>query len=289
MNQEAQAPASDELWDLIDAVLVINLENRPERWAQFTKMAKTVIPEQKIHRIDAVYGRNLKGFGKRPWFRKRKRDHTWGARAGCILSHKKALKAASEKNWSNVLILEDDIEIDADLPKLSSSICKALQGPRSDWDLCYFGFTDPWGPLRSIAKVGNDRSLHQVYGCNCAHAYLVSADVREWLLKKLPDEENIWKWLSSNRAVDRWYRNTLGRHFKIYCLSPAIFNQAAGYSDIVGKKTGRHEDANHTTTISKASHRYLTFTLLYVFMICRSWGYETYDLCRGLVKKLRGF
>ena len=290
MKPEAQAPESDRIWELIDAVLVINLGHRSERWNQFTQMATGLIPMEKVHRVDAVYGPDLDGFGQAPWFRGRKRDKTWGARAGCTLSHKKALQTAADNHWETVLILEDDIEIDSAFRELKDSIYDLLIQNRDHWELVYFGFTDPWGPFKKITDLGEKRSLQQVYGCNCAHAYLVSAKVRQWALGKLPNQSQVWNWLSAHRAVDRWYRNTLGRHFKILCLSPGIFNQTAGFSDIVGKETDRHENVAHTTHITAEKRRnQCLYQLLYRFRIARSWMNEAYDRSRGLWKKLRGF
>lgn len=290
MNPGAQTLVSDRIWGLIDAVLVINLANRPERWNRFTQMATELIPIEKIHRVDAVYGADLAGFDQAPWFRGRKRDNTWGARAGCTLSHKKALQTAADNNWETVLILEDDIEVDSNFKQLKEAIHDALIQHRDRWDVVYFGFTDPWGPFNEITDLSETMSLQQVYGCNCAHAYLVSATVRQWALEKLPNQSDVWTWLSAHRAVDRWYRNTLGRHFKVLCLSPGIFNQTAGFSDIVGKETDRHENVDHTTHITaKNRHSECLYKLLYRFRVYRSWMNEAYDRSRGLWKKLRGF
>lgn len=290
MNFEPQNPDSEKIWNLIDAVLVINLKHRSERWDQFIDMAHRFIPAKKIHRVEAVYGLELDGFGKAPWFRQRKRDKTWGARAGCTLSHKKALQTAADNDWDTVLILEDDIEIDADFAELQTSIYKVLIESREQWEVVYFGFTDPWGPFKKISDLGATRSLQQVYGCNCAHAYLISAKARQWALAKLPSQNKIWDWLSAHRAVDRYYRNTFGRHFQVFCLSPGIFNQTPGFSDIVGKTTNRHEDAEHITQVfAKKRQKKWLFNLLYRYRIVISWINEAYDRFRGLWKKLRGF
>ncbi len=76
-------------WDLVDAVLYINLEHRVDRREHLLgELARAGVPAEKIHRVDAV-----------------RRDV--GA-LGCTLSHIKAFNLMLEKGWSRVLVLEDD-------------------------------------------------------------------------------------------------------------------------------------------------------------------------------------
>lgn len=289
MNVGDERTALADAWKLIDAVLVINLQHRPERWNRFMATIEGIIPKEKIHRVEGIYGKELKGFGVRPWFQNRKRDNTWGARAGCTLSHRKALKTASDNNWNNVLVLEDDIEIDGDFEGVVTQLYRSLKIPQNHWDICYLGFTDPWKPFKRLAQLTETRSLHQVFGCNCAHAYLVTPRAREWILSRLPKTETIWKWLSANRAVDRWYRCTLGRHLKVCCVSPSVVRQMAGYSDIVGKNTDSHDEAAHINIVPGINPTAPIFHLRYVFQISHSWIHALYDHLRGFWKQLRGF
>src|SRR5687768_5014284 len=105
-----QSPASNLLWQLIDGVFVVNLDQRPDRWTEFQAAAQSIIPAEKLHRLSACVGRDLSGFGQRPWFRGGKRDNTWAGRAGCLQSHRRALLKAREAGWRTVLLLEDDAE-----------------------------------------------------------------------------------------------------------------------------------------------------------------------------------
>jgi hypothetical protein len=131
-------------------------------------------------------GREISGFGQRPWFRGGQRDRTWAARAGVTQSHRQALLKAREAGWRTVLILEDDVNFAPDFSALTTAMATALR--EQDWQLCYLGFTDPWSPCRKLTDLDAGHALYRVHGCNTAHAYLVREKARDWLLGQLPDE-----------------------------------------------------------------------------------------------------
>src|SRR6478609_5541833 len=67
-----QASASNPFWQMIDGVVVINLDSRPDRWTQFQAATRDIIPAEKLHRLTARLGRDIPGYNQRPWFRGRK-------------------------------------------------------------------------------------------------------------------------------------------------------------------------------------------------------------------------
>ena len=170
MKNIQSEPVTTNIWDLIDAVLVINLEHRTDRWERIQQHTKNLIPQEKLHRVSAVLGKEVEGAGTKPWFRGRRRDAAWAGKAGCTLSHRKALETIVHSDWKTVLILEDDIEFISDFEKLSSNLANTLSAQSDDWDICYLGFTDPWGPFRKIKPINTIYSLYQIFGCLCAHA-----------------------------------------------------------------------------------------------------------------------
>lgn len=280
------AAQSPSFWDLVDAVLVINLDHRPERWERLREESAGLIPSGKLHRVSAVLGKALPGFGQKPWFRDGKRDSTWAGRAGCTLAHRRALETAKAKGWRRVLVLEDDVSFAPIFSSLASGLGQELK--RSEWDVCYLGYTDPSGPFQELAKLPEKHSLWRVFGCNCAHAYLVDESARDWMLSHLPNEQNIWDWLSRHRAVDRWYLRTLGRRFRVVAVSPSAVNQAAGFSDIVGKTTDYQQSGLHQTFIrQEAATRYFGPKLFARRQATRVG--EVYDSVRGVLKRWRGF
>lgn len=276
-------PQLDAFWAMVDGVLVVNLDSRPDRWQTLLAATTGLIPADKLHRLPATLGTSLPGFGVPPWFRGRKRDKTWAGRAGCALSHRAAIAEAQRLNWRTLLILEDDIEFEPALADVLTQLPQALQ--ITDWDVCYLGFTDPVSPFRTLAELPDRHSLCTVFGCSTTHAYLLKDSSFDLLLEKLPTADNIWRWISRHRAIDRWYYRNLARHFKVCAVSPAIINQQGGFSDI----TQRQHEKVHTIRVPDTRQGALTFRLL------RAWRRLSYQLAdsrdwlRGRIKQLRGF
>ena len=275
-------------WDFIDAVLVINLDHRTERWQQFRAETADIIPAEKLHRISAVFGRELPGFGKKPWFHGRKRDTTWAARGGCVLAHRRALETAKNAGWNRVLILEDDVSVGGNFIASLDTLRTALFESRIQWDVCYLGYTDPEGPFRVLAELTAGHQLAQIFGCNCTHAYIIGAAARDRVLTQLPDENTIWPWLTTNRAIDRWYRKVLGQRFHVVAASPSLINQSAGFSDIVERSTQHHDQGEHLTSLpenpSTAAFPARYFIKTQTVRLSRVW-----DGIRGIRKRLAGF
>lgn len=284
---ESETNSASGFPPLIDGVLVINLDHRPERWESFQEQVHGLIPAAKLSRVSAVLGKELPGFGQKPWFRNKKRDLTWAARGGCTLSHRRALEMARERGWKTVLILEDDVVLEENLSRLLPALATTLAAKDSTWDICYLGFTDPLPPFRHLGRLTPEHTLEQVFGCNTAHAYLVKAQARDWMLANLPHHENIWSWLSRNRAVDRWYLRNLGRRFGVVCVSPSAINQAPGFSDIVNRDTDYLSGDSHQLAVPEQTGG--AFPLLTALRRLQLGGSDVYDGLRGLIKKKRGF
>lgn len=231
MSAEKHSSAAGAFWSLVDGAFVINLDSRADRWAQFQAAACDFIPMEKLHRFSACLGRELPGFGQRPWFRGGKRDKTWAGRAGCLLSHRRALLKARENGWRTTLVLEDDAAFAPDFNRMADALGAALR--EHDWEVCYLGFTEPWSPGRQLANLGERHALNQIHGATTTHAYLIREPARDWILAQLPDESRVWPWLAAHRAIDRWYQRRLGLEFRVVCVTPSLVNQNDSASDIV--------------------------------------------------------
>jgi hypothetical protein len=270
-------------WEMIDGVLVVNLDSRPDRWEQVQSLLSGVIPANKLQRLPATAGLHLPGYGERPWFRGRKRDKTWAGRAGCTLSHRTAIALARQRGWRTLLILEDDIELSHAFPTVLAALPQALTA--IDWDVCYLGYTDPVSPYRTVLELPEGHDLCQVSGCSTTHAYLLRYTTFDWLLARLPQPEHIWSWISVHRAIDRWYYRNLARLFKVLAVSPAIVNQQGGFSDI----TQRPHEKVHTTRVPDRRSGPLSFAILATL---RWLGFRLVvprDWLRGRIKRAWGF
>jgi GR25 family glycosyltransferase involved in LPS biosynthesis len=280
--------AARSFWHAIDAVLVINLDHRIERWEQLRVESKDLIPPEKLHRVPAVLGSEIPGYGKAPWFRGGSRAKTWAGRGGCVLAHRRALEMAKRAGWERILILEDDAAFDEEFNNHLDSLETALFKSKLDWDICYLGFTEPQGPYNTLFRLSETRQLVRIYGCKCTHAYIVNAPLRDWLLGQFPDESTIWSWLAVNRAIDRWYLSTLGKYFQVLAVSPSIIVQKDEFSDIVGRVTHYFSESSSRSIIPVASGS-PTFGLRYFLRIQATRLERVYNYISAIRKRVAGF
>ena len=99
-----------EFWDIVDAALVINLDQRTDRWDKVRAHLQDVVPPDKLHRVSAVSGNEIAGYRTTHWFRRTRRPETWAGRAGCSVSHRNAMRLALERGWNWVMMIEDDAQ-----------------------------------------------------------------------------------------------------------------------------------------------------------------------------------
>lgn len=238
MNTLATHPA----WNLVDGILVINLDTSTDRMEQFRQKNAAVLPMEKVQRLSAVLGRALPTYGKEPWFTEQtgERARFWGGTAGCALSHRKAIEKAQSENWRNVLILEDDAVVRADVAGMNL-FAQALEKLEGDYML-YLGFNKPV-PYGRKFLTGDKVNLWQVEGVLATHGYLVPASMYERLLTLLPVESNVWEWLTRYRAVDSMYRDYASAlpGVSIYAIYPVLVDQGEALSDIGGQKAQEAE------------------------------------------------
>jgi hypothetical protein len=268
-------------------VCVINLDSRTDRREIFQREILPHFHGLPVDRISATLGTQIPGYGKAPYFRGRKRDRTWAARGGCTLSHRAALLHAKAKGWRHLLILEDDISIEAaPSPAFLASLQKALKS--TGFDICYLGFTDPVSPFRQLSDLGSGYTLHQVFGCSTTHAYLHSTRSINRLLAVLPTPESIWKWITRHRAIDRFLSRNMSPELIVTALSPSLIVQRPCFSDIVGKDVVACTETHQTVIASQHSnaHAYQASLLNQAASFKRS-GHL--DLLRGFWKSHRGF
>ncbi len=231
-------------WDCLDAVLVINLDHRTDRWEEIRSHLAPLVPTGKLHRLPAVLGRTLPGYGNGPWFRRTKRAGTWGGRAGCMLSHRNALRLAREYGWRRVLILEDDARVALPLQgEAGHELATFLERNGHDYGVLFLGFTSPQKPVRRLLGLKNGPAVFQIGGCSTTHAYVVDACLYDKLLAQLPaDDLAAWAWVARHVAIDRWYSLHLDRLARVAALSPQAVIQGASFSDITERQADYHAE-----------------------------------------------
>jgi glycosyl transferase family 25 len=181
--------------DFIEKVVYINLKSRTDRRARIEKEL-LIFPYNKIIRFDG-------------------RKHMVKY-AGCTLSHIGVLEMAIKNNWSNVLIVEDDMKFISN----DFSLVKKLSS--NAYDVISFGG----------ANIDYDPDTYKLNRATLAHCYLVSRSYYHTLLQNLKEglEKLIATEDSTLYANDQYWSKiqATGKWFVIY---PAIATQVPGYSD----------------------------------------------------------
>jgi glycosyl transferase family 25 len=271
-------------WQQIDGIAVINLDRRTDRWQAVSAQAAQLPGRPEFTRLAACQGTALPGYGVWPWFRGRKTDLRWAARAGCVASHRRAMQHAREAGWNTMLVLEDDCDLAPLMTCNLDVLHRVLFIEHPAWDVCYLGHNEILPPAQRVAGLGVAGELWRVGGCATTHAYLVRRQARDWILAHTPGEESPWPWLSRHRAVDRWYGRKLSARFAVFALSPALLLQQSGYSDI-----GRHRvdwesmEMKSVVPVTSGFQRKLRQTHR------RAWVVDVSDVLRGWWKRVRGF
>lgn len=234
-----------QFWDLIDGICIINLDHRTDRW-QKLRAQLSHIPQEKIHRISAVWGKNLPDFGKGCYFQGCTKDERlfWAGRAGCLLSHRRCIEYAKEHNWEKVLILEDDATFHDTLETEIGTLLQETIEIVPTWHLFFLGST-PYFPLASpIKQIEIEKgtiTTARIMGPLCAHCYIVHQSAYNDMLRDLPTKQNVWKWQATHLSYDSWIANEFGRTKKHVILGcyPNLCSQGLFYSDI------EHHDIQH--------------------------------------------
>lgn len=225
-------------WAALDAVVVINLDQRADRWAAMQAHLAGLVPAGKLHRLSAVRGVDLPGYGAKPWFGRSKRPATWAGRAGCALSHRNALRLLAQRGWRRALILEDDARFTAP-PDEAAGAALAERWRGAEPQATFLGFNEPCPPVRVLAGLPGGGQVCSIGGCLAAHAYVVNAALAERLLAEMPREDaHVWAWLARHTAVDTWYSLRMARLGPVLAVSPAWVEQVDSHSDITQRASG---------------------------------------------------
>jgi GR25 family glycosyltransferase involved in LPS biosynthesis len=197
---------------MFDGLLYINLEIRKDRRKEMEEeLKKLSLASHMQFRIEAIF------------------DECNGTKA-CVASHIKALNFALEKNWNNVLVLEDDCMFLTDWPGIESYVQNFRKHFKQDWDVFFLG-ANP----RSMQATDHPDYHRTLFALN-SHAYLVNGPY----IRKLRDhfittfeaiKEDLFFVSSLDKALDRkWVDLQLADRW--YIGRKPIAKQRDSYSDI---------------------------------------------------------
>lgn len=190
----------------IDHIFYINLDKRTDRKEEITRELKKM--HWKAERFSAVYASPPKGI------------------VGCTKSHLAVLKLAKERNYKNVLILEDDF-VFTESPLLIESELNKLFHYNPGFDVCFLAYNLHHGELDM-----NNVFLVKTTKCSTASAYIVNGHYYDKIIElyeyAIPELDKTMKhWIYANDQI--WHR--LQEKDNWYCFVIKLGRQSIGFSD----------------------------------------------------------
>ena len=116
-----------KLTDQFDRVYIVNLPYRLDRRREINAELQRFnisIDGDKVRLLEAIRPEHEGNFP------------SIGAR-GCFLSHLKLINDAIKDDLENILVMEDDLQLDARFLEIQDEMCADLH--RKEWDFAYFG------------------------------------------------------------------------------------------------------------------------------------------------------
>lgn len=193
--------------DYFDKIYCINLDKREDRWNNVKNQFET--HNINVQRFSAIDGKTL-DFNQ----------HISPGAFGCLMSHLKILKDASEKNYNRILITEDDVEFCDDLNSTFFEYEKQLP----NWDILYLGANHALcNTYENNPPIRVTENVYKVEHAYALHAYAVGKSSYQILI------DNISK---MNEPVDVIISRIL-KNLNAYLFRPHLAWQSSGYSDIM--------------------------------------------------------
>lgn len=199
-----------------DRVVCINLDERPDRWEQVQQTMAPLLGDVPLERFSAI----------KPDLAQ---ERIHNGRAGCLLSHRRVIEAAYRDGLKSVLVIEDDLYFDEQFAShIKPTLTTLSQTP---WDLFYLGFT----PKAPLLPAGD--GLVRSFGGITTHAIAYHQRAMPELLRRLPGENNVLRFLSRHKSVDRYYWQHLAPRMQCYASAPLLAFQCDDFSDIQQSET----------------------------------------------------
>jgi glycosyl transferase family 25 len=188
------------MFDAIEHVVYINLDERVDRKTQIQRELLSVFPAHKITRFPAI--RNAVGG------------------IGCSMSHIAVLEMAKKEGWSNVLIVEDDFMWTPSLEEGGPVLEKLL---KRKFDVI----------VLTGSYIDSNKETYRLNSCQTTTAYVVSNQYYDTLLANFKESVALLQSTGEYKtyALDQFWKR-LQPAGLWYCVCPLLGIQRPGYSDI---------------------------------------------------------
>lgn len=215
---------SNNVISFFDAVFVINMDDRPDRWETVIQTL-TAYGFSNVERVSAcrpnlsdISEDDVADFNYGPDRTLDFDAYSQGA-IGCLQSHRKVLDLAIKKGCKNYLVFEDDVILKENTQEQLNRAIAELSG--LDWDMFYLG-----GRHRSRRKVTPaGRELKRIFCTYTTHAYAVNKGFYGQLSQELSQ---------CKAEIDHFYAEQIHPKYNCFCIGDDIAFQSGSESSIKG-------------------------------------------------------
>lgn len=197
--------------DYFDKIYCVNLDRRVDRWDECEKEFKK--HDLNVERFSAVDGTTVEIVN----------SPLNDGQTGCALSHLEIIKICKSKEYSNCLILEDDIQFDEEL---NNKLPNIMEQVPDDWDMLYFGGNHVGNNPHasgSLTKVNQTQNIFRTTHCFTTHSYAVKNKVYDKIISSFDGSEPIDICISKIQSS-----------INCYVIRPHLAWQRPSHSDVRG-------------------------------------------------------
>ncbi len=192
--------------NLFEGIILINLDDRPERLKRSTEELKRIGLDQITMRMSAF-------------------KHEYGM-YGCSVSHVEAIRYSRWKGWKSVLIFEDDIRI---TDEFNNHVCPTLKDlSNTEWGIFQFGgvFLEP-SHLEFVTI-----NLFRYKHCAAAHAIAIHERTFDYIIDYYICEPDRGNWSRNKHThFDEYVGNDVTYEYECYGSTKLLISQYPGKSD----------------------------------------------------------
>ena len=204
---------------IFDKIFLINLDRREDRWIECKKSLDSHGIE--VERLSAVDGLELGEEQLNYQMLNYIPESNLRGQHGCIMSHFKGISLAKERNYKNVLMLEDDFELCDDFENEFKSYYPQVP---NDWELLYLGANHNFHQGLNLPMIS--KNVGKPIKSYTTHAYAAKDSLYDSLL-------GVFNIKAS--PVDVSLCSLQAKMDTCYAIQPSIITQADGYSDIMNQ------------------------------------------------------
>jgi len=192
----------DDPFSFFEAIYCLNLDERPDRWANALRRFAGLQIATRVERFPAI-------------------QTPGNHHVGCARSWRLMIATARDRGLGNFLGIEDDAIFLDDTREIVRSAVRELEG--RPWDLLYLGGAawDPPAEIPDLTALRSPRGL-----LTCTHAVAVNHTAYDRLLAGIPEADGIDEWITAHAAVDQYLAWEVNAgHYRAYILDPRVATQ----------------------------------------------------------------